>query len=241
MKNKPLFWCLPLILMSGCSQKQLSQLDMSSISGLTAQTPISCEFEKQDPDDVSTASQGYIWSLIRESDRVESKDELTQQGQIWERDSKGLITMTHLFHREKVALEYSSGELAATGKAADWEKIRSIINPAQLKNDFKVEKEEKNSGVRKVSYSSPVGSIEWLPDLMLPSSIRLSEKGEVGNKLMLKSCVPLSLAKVGPTPLSTLREYRHIDFSDIGDMETDPQVKRIESLLGGHSHGHDQH
>lgn len=30
--------------------------------------------------------------------------------------------------------------------------------------------------------------------------------------------------------------FRHIDFTDLGDMEDDPVVQRIEMVMGNHQH-----
>jgi len=70
----------------------------------------------------------------------------------------------------------------------------------------------------------------------LPSSISHPDSSDK-QSLRLVNCWPINKATIQPTTDSTLSAYRHIDYSDLGDMETDPLVQKIVALSGGHSHG----
>lgn len=236
MTTKKILLPIFISFLMGCSQAGLDGFDGRSLMAISSSMPISCKFEKIN--NQNKLNENSFWYLFRKENRVESRDERTQQGQVWEKDSKGKITMTHLFYKEKVALEYSSGDLAATGKDIDWNKVWSVINPEKLPKDFSLNKSETIKGVRRISYSSPLGTVVWLPDLLVPAEISVSEEGGYSEHLILKSCEPMQVAKLayGPTTDIELRQYRHLDFSDLGDMETDPQVKKIEALMGGHEH-----
>ena len=232
-----LLWVSAFSLFMACAHRTGNELSALSLAGLNDQSAISCQYEKSSEQGGASTD----WAFIRQPNRTESRDFLTQQGQIWEKDSKALISMTHLFHQEKVALEYSSGELAATGKLEGWRKNWSVINPDQLKQGFRLEKVEKLGGLEALSYTSPVGDVVWLPSLQLPVLVRTFHEDGSAEFLTLKSCLPLEHAEIKPTTQAQLEQYRRIDFSDLGDMETDPQVRRVEAMLGGHDHGESRH
>lgn len=225
--------CVLAFAFSGCAQQPLKSLDRTSLTGLTTQSELSCRFDKSHGESDSEVSR---WDFMRLADRTESRDEKTGQGQLWERDPKGNITMTHLFHREKVALEYSAGELAATGQLENWAKHWSIINPQQLKDGFLLEKRERLGEVDALYYRGANGQVIWLPDLQLPAMIRTDQDNGRTDVLSLRTCAPLARAEVRPTTEAEISRYRRIDFSDLGDMETDPLIRKIESLLGEHDH-----
>jgi hypothetical protein len=227
-----------LLITQGCAQQQAIDLSDLSLPKLNPQSSISCQYEKSD---TKVGKEVGYWYFMRQPNRTESRDDLTQQGQIWEKDPKGNITMTHLFHQEKVALEYSSGELAATGKPSNWNMHWSIINPQQLKQNFVLQKSEDIKGVKASFYKDHESEIVWLPDLQLPAAIKSHEEDAEFKSFVLKSCLAIDKASVRPTTETEINQYRRIDFSDLGDMETDPVVKKIEALLGGHSHDHQGH
>lgn len=228
----PFAWAFSFVF-SGCAQQPLASLDQQSLVGLTAQSAVSCRYEKSHGEGLTDKSR---WDFMRLSDRTESRDEKTGQGQIWERDPKGVITMTHLFHQEKVALEYSAGELTATGQLENWGKHWSIINPQQLKEGFTLDKRERLGGVEALDYRTKNSQIIWLPELQLPALIRTIREEGGEDVVRLVACEPLQRAQVKPMTEAQINAYRRIDFSDLGDMEADPLIRKIEALLGEHSH-----
>jgi hypothetical protein len=140
-----------------------------------------------------------------------------------------------LFHAERVALEYSPGDLAASSQQAPWEAISSIIDPKQLGKTLKLKGREHRNGLAVEHYAGHYGdtttALDWMPALQLPARIAKTSKAGV-EALVLVQCSPLLSAAVQPISPAALAGYRHLDYSDLGDMESDPLVQRILSLSG---------
>jgi hypothetical protein len=140
-----------------------------------------------------------------------------------------------LFHAERVALEYSPGDLAASNQQASWEAVAAIINPKQLGKTLQLQGREYRNGVVVEHYAGRDGdaatALDWMPSLQLPARIVKTSQAGV-EALALVQCLPLLNAAVQPTSPAVLAGYRHLDYSDLGDMESDPLVQRILSLGG---------
>lgn len=80
-----------------------------------------------------------------------------------------------------------------------------------------------------------VDEVDWLPELALATRVKMVEK-DVTRVTELKQ--PLLTSDNTKAPQNVSR-YRLIEYSDLGDMERDPFVMKVQhSLLGTHDHSH---
>ena len=230
------------VLLSACGHTPpIGKPELSAnLTSLEGSAPLACGYEKTVIE--AGKESKSAWNFWRWPDRTETRDGLSRQGEIWRKDTAGRLFYTRLFFPERVALEYMPGDLAATGMTPSWEQLDAgLLDPRQLGSKLALLSKKKDSGVELEQYSGvPEGvatEVDWLPALRLPARIakRFPEREVV---LALKECAPLDQAKLPPVTLHDLDAFRHLDFSDLGDMESDPAVQRILALTGGHDHDH---
>ncbi len=200
---------------------------------------IACQFKKQVADsDNPQSSKWYFW---RDTKRTETRDELSNQGEIWERNNAGQLFYTRLFYNERVALDFVPGDLAATEVAPSWKQLSSLVDPNTLGKELLLLGKE-NIGKNIIEYylgtlNNIVTEVDWLPSLQLPA--RMVKKLPEGTlTLTLSGCSKETAATVKPITKSELDKLRHLDYTDLGDMENDSMVRHLEQLMGGHHHKH---
>lgn len=209
-----------------------------SLAGFTPNTPIACQFDKELSD--GKTSQHSDWYFWRQGQRTETRDEASQQGEIWEKNAAGQFFYTRLFYNEKVALDFVPGDLAATGSTPSWQMLSSLLDPSHLGKELALTGKENVNRIAVEHYRGTEKGIEtevdWLPDTQLPA--RLSKKLPEGTvTLSLSQCGEQAI-KAKPISKPELDNLRHLDFTDLGDMEEDPLVQHLEKLMGGHHHEH---
>ncbi len=233
MKN-----CLILIVLTltGCASSTQDFYDElpTGLNSVTNTSTLACQFEKQ----ATTANdkQHSHWYLWRTPMRMETRDELTQQGELWERNNQAQLFYTKVFFHEKTAVEFVPGDLAALGKSPSWPQLNSLIDPAVLGKQLLLT-QQRIGDIEVQHYRGKLQHAEielaWLPKIQLP--LRLWKKmPDEELVLTLKTCSPT--LPVQPISQTELNQFRHLDYTDFGDMEDDPQVKRLEILMGEHHH-----
>jgi len=210
--------------------------------GLTQITPASslaCRFEKQISGEKNPRSSS--WYFWRETQRTETRDERSNQGEIWTRTDTGQFYYTRLFYNERVALEFVPGDLAATGAAPSWRQLTSLVNPDTLGKELTLLGKDTSNGMAVEYYSGTINSVEtqvdWLPALQLPARMVKKLPDNSAVTLTLSDCGQDSKFPVKPITKPELDHLRHIDYTDLGDMEDDPMIHHLEQLMGGHDHG----
>lgn len=204
-----------------------------SVKGLVSNQTLACRFEKRVTNaENPKASDWYFW---RQDQRTESKDDLSNQGEIWERNAKGQLFYTRIFFTEQVALEFTPGDLAATGTTSSWPTLYSLVNPANLGKELALTSKEQVNGLAVEHYQGVLNGIAtevaWLPKLLLPA--RISRKEAQGLfALTLSDCGDPSRFAVKPMDQTRLNQLRRLDYTDLGDMESDPLVHHLEELMG---------
>lgn len=238
------YWVIPALvaLLAGCAGPAMKpETAPASLSGISPTAPLGCRFEKRVADGkTEQRSNLYFW---RQAARTETRDDLSKQGEIWEQDSAGHLFYTRLFFPERVALEYSPGDLAATGTTVSWEQLEALVDPSAFGKTLKLEGTASFAGLAAERYAGTLGGvateIDWLPTLKLPSRI-LKKPQETAMQWSMAECAEASRFSVQPISPQELAGFRQLDFSDLGDMESDPMVQRILELTGGHHH-HEGH
>ena len=243
-KKRLLLAALPTLFL-GCaslSGKDSKPLSAEMLHGLKDMDPMTCEYQKTWLQNQKTSQAA--WYFMRQPNRTETRDLATDQGDIWQRDDQGRLFKIRLFNQDRVALEYTDGDLKASDRLASWPTIWSIVDTRQFGKDLKLAAKETFYGVELETYQGKLDGVdvkmEWLPSLKLPKSISRHGPG-MDEDLDLVSCKSLSTASIKPMTTAKLNDYRHIDFTDLGDMEQDPAVQKIMRLSGEHSHDHGDH
>jgi len=238
---KKLFLLAPFVL-SACASLSKNSYDLpNNLAAIATQdNGIACRFNKQSSAAKEQPStQWYFW---RESERTESRDMLSNQGEIWERNKKGQLFYTRVFFNERVALEFVPGDLAAIGSTTNWEQLASLIDPSMLGKELTLNHTDKQNGNAVEYYVGTVNGVatevDWLPSLQLP--VRLLRKSPEGDvTLTLSTCSTKTGLDKQPISKAELDSLRRLDYTDFGDMEDDPMVRHLEQLMGGHDHhGH---
>lgn len=223
---------------AGLSQKTYTLPE--KLGALDAGSPLACRFQKQTTD--GNTQQNSNWYFWRQAQRTETRDERSNQGEIWTKNNAGQFFYTRLFYNERIALEFVPGDLTATEAAPSWQQLTSLIDPNTLGKDLPLLSKD-NSGNTAVEYYSGTvkgvpTEVDWLPALQLPARI-VKKLPEGTLSLSLSECAKEAEFAVKPRTKLELDNLRHIDYTDLGDMEDDPKVQYLEQLMGEHHHaGH---
>ncbi len=241
--KKPLLLLISA-LMSACAIHTGSSLQLPArLSTFSPETPIACHYEKQVFTTGHPPSSPTDWYFWRDEHHTETRDEASRQGDLWERDGREQLTYTRIFLDEKATLEYSSVDLLTSGMTPPWQQLRSLVDPKALGAVLKRQPGATRSGLVVEHYTGTldgmVTNIDWLPRLQLPA--RLEKKtGQGGFSLRLTTCHPLEKAAWKPGSLEARNRFRALEYTDLGDMESDPQVKRLLDSMGEQAHAHHQ-
>jgi hypothetical protein len=161
-------------------------------------------------------------------------------GEVWERDGNGSLTLYKIAFGERAAIEYLPGDLRAMDNLPNWERLQSFIDPTTF---AKLEPEAKTSVLARAAnrYRTKTDradtEIVWLTEEKLPGLIR----SEYPEKIVTLRLLELSTqddSAFKPTSIQALQNFKLIEFSDIGDKETDPFVQRLSQIFGHGQGGH---
>ncbi|QJD28712.1 hypothetical protein [Methylococcus geothermalis] len=204
--------------------------------------PIAAEYETVSSDTGGNAHvQSNRWHFWRDADFVETRSLDTDEGEIWRRSVKGLIFYERVFHRDRKVVESNPDDLRARSRYPLWSKVALLIDPGLLNSRLQFEGRETLEGRQALRYGGQVDGVGyeilWLERENIPGVIR-QRFPEREVTVTLRSLYSLQDA---PWPHDVSGNYSVIDYADLGDMESDPFVKRIlhETDVGdGHDHAH---
>lgn len=236
--SKPRYFLFALfIFLIGCSTNpgtitQYQPVDPQQLR------PIAAEFI------TTTTTKGHspvtsAWRIQRDSQRVELVRLDSQVNEVWSRTSQDLWFYQKVFSEDQQVIEYSPSDLAALGVQPQWLPIALAIDPTVLASLGNGKPGKAIHGYQtqrfKGEFQGADYDVTWIPELALAARVNYS-KGEMSSVTEVKMPYPLAES---PWPLVNTRLYRLIDYSDLGDMERDPFVMRVQSQLpGGHAHTH---
>lgn len=227
-----------ILFLSACASPAKNTYTLpENLSSITTTSPLACQFKKQLVNGQNPQSTN--WYFWRDAQRTETRDGLSNQGEIWERNKAGQLFYTRVFYSDRVALEFVPGDLVAMGNTVSWQQLSSFIDPATLGKELLLQNKKTVNQVAVEYYSGTLDGVptevDWLPAMQLPA--RLTKKlPEKTITITLSECAPASKLTVQPITKSELDNFRHIDYTDLGDMESDPMAQHIEQLIGGHHH-----
>ena len=179
------------------------------------------------------------WRLSRASGSVELLNLDSNTSEIWNETSNNLWFYKKVFHDDQQIIEYSPIDLNMLGVQPQWLSLALAINPTVLsamgagksvKPIYGWKAEKYKGQVRGATYE-----IIWLPELAIAARVKCTEAGITTITEMQKPF----LMPESPWQITDINNYRLLDYSDLGDMERDPFVMKIQgNILGGHDHKH---
>lgn len=188
--------------------------------------------ETDSPTKAHTETQQWrIWrkshELIRENLTGNTADQ-------WHQDGNTLIQKTY-FHHDRRGVEFQQADLQMMNTQPRWQSLQLVFDP-ELLGKLKMTEAGWHDGVPFQRYEGTLEGSQWRlevrTDLMLPLQIERQTE-HARETITLVNAFPLTQAPWQPVPT---HNYNVIDFADIGDMESDPFVKKIEAQLGGVHH-----
>jgi hypothetical protein len=182
------------------------------------------------------------WRFWRDRDLVETRSLDTDEGEIWRRGVKGLIFYERVFHRDRKAVESNPDDLRALDKEPRWDKTALLVDSGLLKSGLQFQGRGTVANRPALRYGGAVDGVEyeiwWLEQENIPGLIR-QRSPQRNITVNLQEAYPLGRS---PWPHNVSETYATIDYADLGDMESDPFVKRIlhetELITGHHDHAH---
>jgi hypothetical protein len=199
------------------------------IDALNALPDIAVEFETMVIES-DKQEHRYRWYFWRTANRVETQNLHDNTGETWTKSARGEVEYERVFHHEKQVIDYRSSDLKAIGAEPNWAAITTLLNPALAATLLSVGQTEVlgRAGIeyKNNNPENPVDLIWWVDD-KVPAVI---QRVDQGNSLTTR----LVAVHLLPPPSTT--NYRHIDFADIGDKESDPFIQSILPKLKGSHH-----
>jgi hypothetical protein len=177
---------------------------------------------------LSTGRSSEPLVLIRTATRIEHRFVGRGLQEVWERQPNGQISLSRLFVNDRKLVSYAPGDLLALGSVPAWSELGSFVS-ADFKQVFKhAPGSAWRAGLSSQEYVRGSGRsrvrLFWAEQLSLPTSIT---RGQL--RLELKSaqpCTPELCKAASRVGMSD------IDFSDLGDREQDPWVRRYTHTGG---------
>jgi hypothetical protein len=195
---------------------------------LVAAPDIAAEFETSYSSEAD-ATQSRRWRLFRDQHSVETSELGSPDGEEWILNADQSVTYRRLFHPERRAVEYSPRDLALSKTPAEWSRIAHVVSPKLLEKLKPTDQPSKPDALR---YEGEVDgqsiTVVWSKTLELPE--RVETKGPSGHTKV----VLVQHHRLSDSPWMRLgkRDYHTIEFTDLGDSEQDPIIKRILQRMG---------
>ncbi len=200
-----------IVLLTACASPEKKGYTLpENLVDIPTPRPIACRFEKVS----ANHPQSSNWYFWRDAQRTETRDEASNQGEIWERNNAGQFFYTRLFYNEHTALDFVPGDLAATEVAPSWNQLSSLIDPKMLGKELPLIGKEQ-IGKNAVEYyggtlNKVATEIDWLPSLQLPARmVKNLPEGLI--TLTLIDCSGELNSSVKPITKQELDNLRHLD------------------------------
>lgn len=195
--------------------------------------PLAAEFVTTTTGDNSTP---HIAQLVRSGDAVEWHYLANNTSELWKKTTNNLWFYHKIFHTDRQVIEYSPVDMNLLGMHQQWQYF--AINPAILPALTHSNAAENFHGFLAILYSGEQSGINyevlWLPQLSLAARITATQ----GKQKTITAIRALYVNQQAPFTFSDITQYRTIEYTDLGDMERDPFVMKIQHELLEHGHSH---
>lgn len=200
--------------------------------------PLSAKY-RQTRIDIDRHQHTADWHFFRKAQQVQTSS--GDYAEVWQRDERGELTLTRVFHQDRKLIQYTPGELKTQHRVKDWGSLNGFFDPRHQPGLKKIE-EVTFMGHPASRYAGKAGrddvEVIWLEkEAMLARYIVTGRDGSVRYELTDLRTTP-EQGRVDDN-LKKAENYAYIDGADLGDMEYDPFVRRV--LGEGHDHGSHAH
>lgn len=199
------------------------------------------------------------WWMMRTPKTVEVRKvdaktgDLIDRGEMWKYSPNGKSRYFYLMHDDKRAIEYLFDDLKILGANIDerqWQINTQLLTNEELASFKKSTKKFKAyQGYETEMYDGKIGkaqvSVLWLPALKLPVKLTYVYPTST-TTIKLKALVAseqLQAENIAPrTTEAKLASYNQVYYTDIGDMEDNPDaqiwISKAAGAPGLHAHQH---
>jgi hypothetical protein len=194
--------------------------------------PLAAEFVTTISGDDSTVNSALI---VRTASAVEWIYLTSNASELWTKTSNDLWFYSKVFHADRQVIEYSPVDINLLGIHQQWQQL--AINPDILHAAISTKPAADFRGWQSVIYTGKVEGITyevlWLPQLSIAARVIAKQ----GKQKTVTEIRMLYINQQAPFTFSDITHYRTIEYTDLGDMERDPFVMKIQHELLDH-HGH---
>lgn len=182
------------------------------------------------------------WYFWRGENRVEIRDGSRDVGEIWRRDSKGRLNFVYVEPTHKRGIEYNASDLRIINHTRPWDRLASIVSPDELKK-LTLVGETEVLGHKAQRYSGKMDKravdVVWVPSLQLATKV-VNTYPDRQVTTELKSFLTKQDAVTATTD-AQLASYALVDFSDLGDMETNESMAWLKQATAAPGHETHEH
>ncbi|MHB8915260.1 MAG: hypothetical protein ACYC4K_05560 [Thiobacillus sp.] len=182
------------------------------------------------------------WYFWRGENRVEIRDGTSDVGEIWRRDNKGRTNFVYVEPTHKRGIEYNASDLRIINHTRPWERLASIVSPDELKK-LTLVGEKEVLGYKAQRYSGKMDKrtvdVVWVPSLQLATKV-VNTYPDRKVTTELKSFLTKQDAVTATTD-AQLASYALVDFSDLGDMETNETMAWLKQATAAPGHETHEH
>jgi hypothetical protein len=204
--------------------------------GATTKLPLGLGLETATPDlaakfsvVASSAPGVHTWYFFRSAQRIAMlRGDIDE---VWHRDAQGRISFERVFHTERQAVDYSTGELATLGVQADWSALATLVDARELAA-LKLVSRSGSGAAQTLRLQGQLKGerirVDWLPALQLPARIeRQNKQGRTQIELVQHTS---TAPHEWPQPGRKSADYLRFDAADFGDMDYQPVVRKSEAM-----------
>ncbi len=170
--------------------------------------------------------QSVEWRFWRDERHLVTEYPAQHTGSERQRDGS-VVFHRQLFHEERRGIETQLDDAPVAGRTSYWTQQALLIDP-RLLGALHDRGTHKEGGHTLRHYEGGVYGVNWRvqlrADTLIPALIERREAGTV-ERIELLALHPLSQAPWQPTPAGN---YQFIDHIDLGDMEYDPFVQKVQ-------------
>ena len=194
---------------------------------------IACQFETTTHFQNGERPDGrYVWRMWRSKREVEVSQLGARDGEAWILDGAGGVMYSRVLHPERTEVLFNAMDLRILGRSVDWARCSSLVSPEMLAASFKETGSKRFLEWDVKEFQGTVGAqkwtVLWLADTRIAVSVEIESEGRV-SRTVLQELHPLEKQ---PWDRLRSRGYEQIDYTELGDNDTEPRMKRIMSRMG---------
>jgi hypothetical protein len=192
---------------------------------------VACRYEIRETNLADHSQTRWSWLFWRSQRMIQTADGNRQGGDIWERNAQNQIFYRRLYHPDRTAVEYMPADSAVDHRNFDWTRLSTLVDRKTLDRlpvGAAVTIAGRTAQRRFGRLDGWQTEILWLAGEHLPARLSKSD-GRLSIEMELVDLRPLSEAPIPPVPVADIDRYRQIDHADLGDMESDPFVRKLDT------------